>query len=78
MTAFHVVIILAALAGPLLCGLSPSCHDSMPAVVQLSTMAIAGAIGHAQGRSAPHRQQTTSALPREAEYDSQPGIRRGT
>lgn len=49
MTWKHVAIILMALAAPLVCGLSPACATSLPSIIQLSTMAIAGALGHAGG-----------------------------
>lgn len=47
MTWHHVIVILFALAAPLVCGLSPACATSLPGIIQLSTIVIGGALGHA-------------------------------
>lgn len=47
MTWHHVFIITAALIASLVCGISNTCHESMPAVLQLATVVISGALGHA-------------------------------
>ncbi len=57
MTAYHVIIIGFALAAPLVCGLSPACAQSLPSIIQLSTMAIAGTLGHAGSVSRAGRSQ---------------------
>jgi hypothetical protein len=51
MTWHHVFIITVALLAPLLCGFSATCAASLPSVVQLATMTIAGALGHAGARA---------------------------
>ena len=84
MTPLHVVVILASLAAPLICGMSPACSQSLPAILQLSTMTIAGALGHAGSHKGRERlrddpgERGTLALPREPEYDSSPNNRRKT
>ncbi len=57
MTIYHVIIIGFALAAPLVCGLSPACAASLPSIIQLSTMAIAGTLGHAGSASRVSRGQ---------------------
>lgn len=47
MTWHHVVLVIAALAAPLACGLHAQCGAVMPQVVTLSTMIVAGVLGHA-------------------------------
>lgn len=47
MTWHHVFIIAMALAAPLVCGLSPACANSLPGIIQLATIVIGGALGHA-------------------------------
>jgi hypothetical protein len=47
MTWHHVFVITAALLAPIACGLSATCAPSLPAVLQLSTVVISGALGHA-------------------------------
>lgn len=61
MTWHHVAIILMALAAPLVCGLSPACSASLPSIIQLATMAIAGTLGHAGAakKQADHKDKPT-------------------
>lgn len=47
MTWHHVALVLFALGAVILCGLSHTCGPSLPAVVQLATVVISGALGHA-------------------------------
>lgn len=54
MTWHHVFVITMALLAPLACGLSPTCAASLPAVLQLSTVVISGALGHA-GAQVKHK-----------------------
>jgi hypothetical protein len=76
MTWHHVFIITAALLAPLVCGFSSSCSASLPAVLQLSTVVISGALGHAGAQKLAKRGEPESVLPREPKYDSNEGRRR--
>jgi hypothetical protein len=55
MTWHHVFIITVALATSLICGLSQHCSASMPAVLQLATVVISGALGHAGAQKLPSK-----------------------
>ena len=71
MTWHHVFIITAALLAPLICGFSSTCAPSLPAVLQLSTVVISGALGHAGAQKL-----TKKDAPVSQHEDSNPGIRR--
>jgi hypothetical protein len=77
-TWHHVALVLFALASVLACGLSQTCGPSLPAVVQLATVVISGTLGHAGARitAKRHEEPARTLLPREPDYDSQPGRRR--
>lgn len=47
MTWKHGLIIILALAAPIICGLSPTCAASMATISDLSKMTIAGVLGNA-------------------------------
>ena len=47
MTPWHVFIIVAALIAPIVCGLHHDCQGSLPAILDLSKIAIVGTLGHA-------------------------------
>jgi hypothetical protein len=46
-TPFHVVVIIAAIVGPVVCALHGSCHESLPQILDLSKLTIVGTLGHA-------------------------------
>jgi hypothetical protein len=46
-TPWHVVIIIAALVVPIVCGLHPTCQTALPQILDLSKIAIVGTLGHA-------------------------------
>ena len=50
MTWHHVAALLIAAAMTIACGISQTCAASFPAVVQLATVIVAGAFGHAGGQ----------------------------
>ncbi len=47
MTWAHVVIISAAMGLAVLCGSSAACNGHIDGVLQLATMVVGGALGHA-------------------------------
>ena len=47
MTPTHALIIIAGVFAPVLCGLSHECASSMPAVMQLASAAVVGALANA-------------------------------
>lgn len=75
MTWHHVSALLIAAAMVIACGISERCgKDSFPAVVQLATVIVAGAFGHAgAGMRAKSR---PADLPDMPSGDSNPGTHR--
>lgn len=55
MTWHHVFVITAALVAAIICGLKGTCAASLPAVLQLSTVVISGALGHAGAQKMQQR-----------------------
>jgi hypothetical protein len=47
MTWHHVALILVAACMVLVCGISSSCTGALPSIVQLATVIVSGALGHA-------------------------------
>jgi hypothetical protein len=47
MTWHHVALIMIAAAMVLVCGVHNNCSSALPSIVQLATVIVSGALGHA-------------------------------
>jgi len=75
MTWHHVAALLIAAAMVIACGISERCQTSFPAVVQLATVIVAGAFGHA-GAGMRARRQADNYHSSQLDGDSNPGVKR--
>jgi hypothetical protein len=76
MSWHHVAALLIAAAMVIACGVSERCsHDSQAAVIQLATVIVAGAFGHAgAGMRSARRGDHEQPRNRDLDGDSNPAV----
>ena len=58
MTWQHVFLVMMALIAPVLCGMTQTCHDMLPALKDLSLAVVAGTMGNAMRTAAQQNEKS--------------------